>query len=354
MKIFINGLSAISPQKTFSGNSLPGDPVNYSANGYLRCIEPVVGEYIDPMISRRMSRIIKLGVCSAIQCLRNADTAGPGAIITGTGLGCIDDTEKFLRTMHKNEEKLLNPTPFIQSTHNTLSSAIAIILKCNGYNSTYVHRGSSFESALTDAILLLRENSAENILVGGVDELTEDSFSITNRLGFWKREPVESLRLLDYRSRGSLAGEGMAFFLISTIKNERSFAVTGLPEVFHKPATVAAAEEKIRSFIMRACRSGSIDLVLLGLNGDIYYDEIYHKLTNGLFSGIPRAYYKHLCGEYDTSSAFAMFAAAEIIRNQTLPPVMQLDTRPAGKIQNVLICNHQRNSIYSLMLLSSC
>ncbi|HNR41459.1 MAG TPA: beta-ketoacyl synthase chain length factor [Bacteroidales bacterium] len=354
MKIFINGQSAISPQETFTGNSLPDNPVNYSANGFIKCIEPSVREYIDPMTARRMSRIIRFGVCSAIQCLRNADAGNPGAIITGTGLGCLDDTEKFLRTMHNNEEKLLNPTPFIQSTHNTLSSAIAIIIGCNSYNSTYVHRGGSFENALTDAILLLRENSAENVLVGGVDELTDTSFNITSRLGFWKREPVESLRLLDYKGRGSLAGEGMTFFLLSNVKNERSFAVTEMPELFHKPADAAASEEKIRSFISRTCQEGSIDLVLMGLNGDISNDEIYHNLSGRLFSGIPRAYYKHLCGEYDTSSAFAMFIAAEIIRNQTVPRVMQLDGGPAGKIRNVLIYNHQRNNIHSLMLLSGC
>ena len=355
MQTFINGISAVSPQRTFTGPVLSDDPVNYSVTGRLRCVEPPVSEFLDPMVSRRMSRIIKMGVCSALQCLRSAGAGKPDGIITGTGLGCIDDTEKFLRTMYNNEEKLLNPTPFIQSTHNTLSSAIAINLKCNNYNSTYVHRGSSFESALTDAVLLLHENSAESILLGGADELTDDSFTITDRMGFWKKEPVESLRLLDYKSKGSLAGEGMTFFLLSSIKNEKSYAVTEIPEMFYKPENIDEIRGRISSFIRRmVVHPGSIDLVLMGFNGDIRSDGIYHSLRDSIFHGIPCAYYKHLCGEYDTSSAFAMFMAAEIIRNQYVPQYMSLDNGRPEKIRNVLIYNHQRNVNHSLILLSSC
>lgn len=355
MRTFINGLSAVSPQRTFSGQDLPDEPVNYSVTGRLKCIDPPVRDFIDPMISRRMSRIIRLGVCSALQCLRNSGAGNPDGIITGTGLGCIDDTEKFLRTMYNNEEKLLNPTPFIQSTHNTLSSAIAINLKCNNYNSTYVHRGSSFESALTDAVMLLNENPAESILLGGADELTDDSFTITDRMGFWKKEPVESLRLLDYKSKGSLAGEGMTFFLLSSRENDKSYATTDIPEIFYKPENIDETGERISSFIRRKVgHPGNLDLVILGLNGDLRSDETYHSLKDGIFRGIPCAYYKHLCGEYDTSSAFAMFMAAQMIRNQYVPGYMSLDNNMPDKIRNVLIYNHQRNVIHSLIFLSSC
>ena len=96
------------------------------------------------------------------------------------------------------------------------------------------------------------------------------------------------------------------------------------------------------------------DVEHLGLNGDIRSDEIYHSLKEKVFRGIPCAYYKHLCGEYDTSSAFAMFMAAEIIRNQYVPGYMSLDNASPEKIRNVLIYNHQRNINHSLILLSSC
>ena len=74
-------------------------------------------------------------------------------LLPDTGLGCLEDTEKFLSSIYTNEEKLLNPTPFIQSTHNTVAGAIALAIKCHGYNATYTHRGFSFESALEDALI---------------------------------------------------------------------------------------------------------------------------------------------------------------------------------------------------------
>ena len=69
----------------------------------------------------------------------------PEAIITATSLGCLADTEKFLSSMVNNEPSMLNPTPFIQSTFNTIGGQLALITGNKGANITYVHRGFSFE-----------------------------------------------------------------------------------------------------------------------------------------------------------------------------------------------------------------
>ncbi len=355
MTAFINGSCAVSPQMTFSGEFPGHEPVNYTGVSHLQCIDPPVNEFIDPMISRRMSRIIRFGVCSALRSLQNAGIQKPDGIIVGTGLGCIEDTEKFLRNLHANEEKLLNPTPFIQSTHNTVASTIAIILKCNGYNSTYVHRGISFESSLTDAVLLLKDSSFKTVLVGGIDELTPDSFNITRRLGLWKRDPVDSLSLLNYKNKGTLPGEGMNFFVLSGERNDKSIAEIRMPDIFYKPATSAEIENRIISYVGNNIGDlGNIDLIIMGLNGDIYNDEVYKKLINKVFRKIPCAYYKHLCGEYDTSSSFAFFLATEIVKKQTVPEIMMIEGPRASQFRNVLIYNHVRNVNHTLIQVSKC
>ncbi|PIX32882.1 MAG: beta-ketoacyl synthase, partial [Bacteroidetes bacterium CG_4_8_14_3_um_filter_31_14] len=48
-------------------------------------------------------------------------------------------------------------------THNTISSQIALILKCHGYNSTYAGRGACFETALLDAKILINEEHLQNV-----------------------------------------------------------------------------------------------------------------------------------------------------------------------------------------------
>jgi hypothetical protein len=355
MEAFINGLSAISPQSTFAEEMLLSDVREYNGVRFIKCIEPHYSGYIDPMASRRMSRIIKMGVCSALKCLKDAGIENPDAIITGTGLGCLEDTEKFLSSLYENEEKLLNPTPFIQSTHNTVGASIALILKCNNYNNTYGHRGFSFENALLDGMMILHEGSANNILVGALDELTPNLFAITDRLGLWKKEPVNNLHLAEYKSKGSLAGEGTAFFVLSNSKTERSIARINSVLTFLKPDDISETEKKLSDFIQKNVgEKAAIDLVIMGINGDSSSDEIYSYLRQNLLSGVPSAYYKHLCGEYDTSSSFALYLAAGIIREQRVPVVMNLDNKPFGKIRNILIYNHLRNVNHSAILISSC
>ena len=345
----------MSPQKTFGEKGFPDEVTSYTNADFLKCIEPVYRDFIDPMVSRRMSRIVKMGVCSALKCLRDSGVEMPDAIIAGTGLGCLEDTEKFLNSIFVNEEKLLNPTPFIQSTHNTVAGAIALVVKCHNYNATYTHRGFSFESALEDALLQLAENPRYNILAGGFDELTANSYAITKRLGLWKNQPVNNLELKNYHTRGSLPGEGVAFFMLSGEKGANDMAVLKSVKTFYKPKNQLDIEEHISQFLSDAgLTTNDIDLVFLGINGDVATDRAYYKLMESLMSGIPCAYFKHLCGEYDTSSSFAMWLAAMAIKQQQVPAYMQQgDNLPHG-INNVLIYNHLRGVNHTLYLLERC
>lgn len=198
--VYIRSIGNISPGAQGPGNRL-------------KAIEPDYAKYIDAKLIRRMSRIIKMGVAAAMDCLDAAAEAAstadeatgaaapgkrlvPDAIVTGTAYGCLEDTVTFLRRMVENKEELLTPTAFIQSTHNTVGAQIALMLQCHAYNNTFVHRGFSFESAVLDAQMLLEEGQATNVLVGGVDEITDTSHQILERFGLFK---------------GAMDGEGAVF-----------------------------------------------------------------------------------------------------------------------------------------------
>ncbi|HCN84222.1 MAG TPA: beta-ketoacyl synthase, partial [Sphingobacteriaceae bacterium] len=212
--MYIRSSACISPQKTFGNVSFLTEAVEYNETR-LRAIEPDYMAFIDPKLIRRMSHIIKMGVAAAQECLNKSNTKMPGAIIAGTAYGCLEDTVSFLTRMIELNEELLPPTAFIQSTHNTVAAQIALMLKCHQYNNTFVHKGISFESALLDAILLLKENEADNILVGGTDEMTDASFTILSRLGLYKRWPLSNLSLFETSSKGTIGGEGAVFFLLT-------------------------------------------------------------------------------------------------------------------------------------------
>ena len=96
-----------------------------------------------------------------------------GHYLNGTAMGCMENTVQMLNGLAAEGEAVNMPTCFMQSTHNTVASMIAIYTKNHGYNTTYSHRTISFELALQDAFLRLRTGLARTALVCVNDELTE-------------------------------------------------------------------------------------------------------------------------------------------------------------------------------------
>jgi len=354
MEAYIRSTGNISPQHTAAPHQFLNTITEYESIS-LNCIEPDYKDYINPVMARRMGRIIKMGVAAARICLKDSGIDVPDAIITGTGLGCIEDTEKFLISILENDERLLPPTSFIQSTHNTVSAQIALELKCNGYNYTYVHRTLSFESALLDALIQFAEKEAKTILLGAADEITPNSIAITSRFGMWKQKPLNNLDLYNTIGKGSIAGEGAAFFLlIDEYRNGDMAKVIGVSTLFDPDGSLNLNNE-IRQFIREnGLAPNDIDLVIYGNNGDIRYDSVYDHIRNHALKGIPAAFYKHLCGEYFTSGSFALWLASKIISTQTIPDTVLRDMEPPGTINNILIYNQYRKIDHSFILVSKC
>ncbi len=277
MNAYINGIGLVSPQKTTEPGAFLSEVIDHNAD-YLKCINPNYKASSDPLAARRMSRLIKMGITSAKLCLAEAGITMPDAIITGTGLGSVEDTEKILDSIIL-QEQLLNPAPFIQSTYNTINSQIAINLKCHNYNSTYVHRTFSFESGLLDAMMQLEEKTANHVLVGGIDEMTINHLKIIRRLGHFKMIPAFNLNLLKYESPGAIAGEGSGYFLLSSEKNERTYSsITGVG-TFYKPGGQEGIKNRIIAFLSSLnLKIEDVDIFLTGLNGDMEFDTIYYQL----------------------------------------------------------------------------
>ncbi|MFH1159912.1 MAG: beta-ketoacyl synthase N-terminal-like domain-containing protein [bacterium] len=362
MTAYINGIGLISPQPTADPSTFLPEVKAYHAD-FLPCINPNYKEFIHPIAARRMSRLIKMGITSATIALRDAgflpspSGEGPGvgmpdAIITGTGLGSVEDTERILTGMNAGEV-LMNPTSFIQSTYNTISSQIAITLKCHNYNSTYVHRSFSFESALQDALMQFSEGMASSALVGGIDEMTQNHLVITRRAGHWKLEPVNNLEILQYKTTGALAGEGAAYYLLENKPSSFSYARLLSVETVYRPGNIDKVKDHIQKMLFSNGLSvDQLDAVVLGINGDISYDPIYFQLGESLFSSIPQLWYKHLCGEYFTSTGFALWLVANILKHQGIPPIVKFNTQHPSRLQNILIYNQYRNINHSFLLLT--
>lgn len=345
--MYIKAAAGISPQISFE--HIIQAPESYTGNR-LKCAEPDYSKLIDARMIRRMSRIIKMGVAAAKDCLQQAGITNPGAIITGTAYGCLADTELFLSKMVENNEELLTPTSFIQSTHNTVGAQVALMLKCHNYNNTFVHRGFSFESALLDAVSLLKEGTIEDVLVGGVDEITDTSHALLSRFGIYKTGNASSIQLIDNPSKGTIAGEGSAFFVLANTTTGNDYAKFEGIDTLYKPSDVEEVSHFINNFLNRHnLKAADIDVLLTGNNGDINNDKIYTSLSQSIFKGITNQPFKQFCGEYPTATAFALWLASNIIKSGKLPADAAVKSP-----KKILIYNHYLNIHHSIYLLSAC
>ena len=150
--------------------SIQADMANVSALPFpAETVHPVYRDVIDARSLRRMSIPIKM----AVWCTHRCDVRSTTPIVVGTGLGCLHDSHRFLKSLSPNTvgdvPEVISPTPFIQSTHNAMAGQIALVSGNHEYNVTHVQDGHSFEAALIDACMLVEEGR-EHVIVGGVDE----------------------------------------------------------------------------------------------------------------------------------------------------------------------------------------
>jgi len=349
--VYISSSAAISPQNSFEC-SLFLKEINCTTQKKLFVQEPDYRQYINPVAIRRMSRLIKMGIACGMKALQNAVVTMPDAIITGTGLGSMTDMEKFLKDMIVLKEEALNPTFFIQSTYNSVNGWLSLQTKATGYNQTFVHRGFSTEMALLDAQLLLNEtDEKKNVLVGGFDEMTDEYFLVKSKVNYWKKDPIDSLTLLqNNKTDGTIGGEGAAFFVLS---NEKEQALCKLASIrmIQEPNAQKIQEQIETILTAHRLKAEDIDVVISGRNGDLRFENLYDEGFAYLSAGTSEICFKHLTGEYPTATSFAVWLATYLFEKQKTPDVLIYKKGTVKSFKNILIINHYILNTASIVLL---
>ena len=129
--------------------------------------------YVSPMKTRRYSRLLKRALVTALKCMQDSGIAQPDAIINGTALGSLEESEHILDGLVTEGEAVSMPTQFTLCTHNAVASLIGIYTHNVGYNNTFSQGSVSFESAMLDAFLQLKSGSIRHALVCANDDLTD-------------------------------------------------------------------------------------------------------------------------------------------------------------------------------------
>ena len=351
-KMYLNGIGCISAQNT-------SDPLSWGAfvedptAVILPVIQPVYSDYIKPAAIRRMAKGVKNGSVAAAIALHQAGSGMPDAIITGTGMGCMEDSDKFLESIIDNKEEFLTPTSFIQSTHNVVGGQIALGLQCNAYNFTYVNGAVSFESALLDAKLTFDEDQASCILLGGVDKLSAHTAAVFKAAGYIKAVSELPISVANLVTTGLVYGEGATFFVAEDRITPTTYAQVMAVQLWNRIETADVSRKAIAFLTSNSLTPSDVDAVILGINGDAATDMYYQTMRERPFENIPLVYYKHLCGEYNTASAFGLYIGANIVKHQNIPAGIQLNTAQKSTFRYVLLYNQFKGTDHSFILIAN-
>lgn len=298
MKVYIKTATQISMQQPLSEEWMTS-PIEYT-EPYVRSLDPNFRDWLNPLESRRMGKIMRRALVTAQKVMRDSGILQPDAVITGTGLGCIENTELFLDQLCREGEEMLKPTYFMQSTHNTISSLISIHNHLHGYNTTYSHKSVSFDSAFLDAFTQLRLGDIRTALVTGNDEMTPTYFSILQRAGY-VGQPGQVA-----------AGEASVAMMLTTDPTD------ALCEVEEVRMSVRGVQQPF----------APADLLVLGTNGVPQNDQLYREVAQQL-PEVETFEYKRLFGESYTVSGLGVYAAAHLLSQ--------------GRAGRVLFVNHSDN-----------
>ena len=343
--IFVLSAKQISMQQPLCEEWMD-HPIIYDVP-FTRSIDPSFKEYVSPIEARRMGRIMKRALATSKEALKASGCNTVDAIMTGTGFGCIENTEFFLDALSNEGEQLLKPTYFMQSTHNTISSLVAIQTKNYNYNATYAHKGISFESALHDAWMQFHLGKIGSALVGCHDEMTETFYRIMKKGGVMGQDDE---RCGEVAISVVLSSDGPA--LRQAQGPQPLCRLTGL-KMLHLP-TMNNLMDAVTTMLQSADRSlADVDYILTGISGNHENDKAFLAETRTLFGDKPLLKYKHLFGENFTASGLGFYVAAQCLNAGRVPSHLFVNASEASDKQPtcILLFNRSDGKDFTLTLL---
>ena len=323
-KVFIQAAEQVSIQEPLSERWMT-EPLSYD-EPLVKAQNPVFRDYMAANEARRMGGLMKRALVTTLKVLKETGIEHPDAIITGTCLGSLDYTERILDAMLENGEEALSPTHFMQSTHNTVGSALAIYTKTHGYNTTYSHGSISFDLTVQDAWMQMQLGKISTALVGGHDEMTEGYFS--------KLQQVKYVGVEGMVPCGEMA---MSMLLNTDPSVDHLAELAGIRMSFRPSGE--QLQQQLDSLLAQAGMAlDDVSLVMTGMNGNPANDQPYKPMLDSLLADKPTMDYKRVFGENYAASALGLYAAAHLLKQKDeLKAILLLNLTLTGDCSMMLV-----------------
>ena len=330
-RIYILAGSQISVQNPLSEEWMD-TPLMYD-DSYVRAIEPDYKQFFPPNTARRLGKILKRALLTSRKVMEKTGISLPDAIITGTGFGCVENTEILLDALVRQGEEFLKPTYFMQSTHNTISSIIAIENKCHGYNSTYTQKGTSFDCALLDAFMQLQSGQIKTALVGAHDEITPDFYNLLARIG---------------HELHSFCAEASISMMLANNQEKDYMAIVDGIETIYRPDDNAMRDILDHLFKNAGYSMEEIDAVMI----NSFPESL--DICKRFMPEKKLLRYNHIFGNSFSVSGLGVYAAATCLKQRRIPKHLFIDKNQEEikGVKHILVYNQYENKNHTFILLS--
>jgi len=346
--MFITDLRSISPQKTYTNDFLLGQIIEHDQNQYL-AYEPNYTDIIPKTLLRRMGKAVRMGIGTGLPMIKlNNNIDG---IIIGTANGGLENCIQFLNQIVEYDEGTITPTNFVQSTPNAIAGQLALMDQNRGYNITYTNDGHAFENAILDSLLLFEEASANKLLIGGVEEISDYNYNIDKQCNLYKKQKVSNIHLIDSTTKGTMCGEGSSMFIVERKAKDYLAEIVDVVQLANiKPVDLEGA---LVNFLNKnRLQKSEIDTLMLGNNGNIDENIWYSYFSDDVLPKTNIITFKQFSGEYRTSSSFAVWLSTQILSDSIkYTSSMMQRCFAKKKIKTIIIYNHFNSVNHNFILI---
>jgi len=298
---------------------------------------------------RKMDRLSRMTAASARMAIEDAGvTIGTAnrdrvGIILGVTYGSTDIAAQFAKVLFTDGPMRVNPILVPNTVMNAPAGHTSIELGFRGINSTVNHHEASAETAIAYAAAEIKRGSADVVLAGGADIISEFFFEILTN--FRALSPVnggpEEARPFDSMRNGPVVGEGAGILCLEAIEHARARGADTYCEI--AGWGLSAAPSPLNDWpsdpkgpvlaISRALASaqttpGEIDYISASANGGRKLDRLEAEALSAVFGGEKQrpliSSIKGAVGESFSSGGIRAAAMAMSIREQVIPPTLGL------------------------------
>lgn len=313
-----------------------------------------VADYINPREARKMDPISCYTIAAGAQALKQAgltpEQRKECGLLVGTGFSGLKSVVEHQKKFLRDGIAVLSPFHFPNTVYNASAGLAAIKLEVAGPNSTVTGVDVSGEQAVQYAVMMLRRGMAAQVLVVGVDELSEalvKGFDDMRLLASGAEAPARPYS--DSRSGFNLS-EGAAALVLETeaAAKARNAAILarlegiGLSSAaldsFDFDQTGRYARSAIRQALDKAGKSlDDIDWISSSANGSKSLDQADIRLWPSLLaqSGAKVTALKSYTGEFAGSGVLRLVLAIAASR-RGFTPAMWADGDYNGDIKPFL------------------